>query len=49
MEANPRIDNFMQDLLFTDRDKGEIVATFLVSFTSLAILWNLCPEKSYIY
>lgn len=27
MEANPRIDNFVQDLLFTDRDKGEIVAT----------------------
>jgi len=36
MEANPRIDNFMQDLLFTDRDKGEIVATLrkLVSVIS---------------
>ena len=27
MEENPRIDSFIQDLLFTDRDKGEIVAT----------------------
>lgn len=33
MEANPRIDSFIQDLLFTDRDKGEI----LVSLRELAL------------
>ena len=27
MEANPRIDSFIQDLLFTDKNKGEIVTT----------------------
>ena len=27
MSANPGIDNFIQDILFTDRDKGEITAT----------------------
>ena len=27
MEANPRINAFIQDLLFIDRDKGEIIAT----------------------
>ena len=27
MEANLRIDNYIQDLLFTDRDKGEITDT----------------------
>ena len=24
MKANPKIDNFIQDLLFVDEDKGEI-------------------------
>ena len=27
MEANPRIDNFIQDLMFTDRGKGEILVS----------------------
>ena len=27
MEANPRVDKYIQDILFTDRDKGEIAAT----------------------
>ena len=27
MEANPRIDNFIQDLMFTDKDKGEILVS----------------------
>ena len=27
MEENPGIDSFIQDVLFTDRNKGEIVAT----------------------
>ncbi len=27
MEANPRINNLIQDLLFTDKDKGEILVS----------------------
>lgn len=45
MEANPRIDNFIQDLLFTDKDKGEVVTTLrkLVS----AISPNVKEEIKY--
>ena len=45
MEANPRIDSFIQDLLFIDRDKGEIVTTLrkLVS----AISPNVKEEIKY--
>jgi len=27
MEANPRVDKFIQDLMFTDKDKGEILVS----------------------
>ena len=45
MNVNPRIDNFIQDLLFTDRDKGEIIATLrkLVS----AVAPNVKEEIKY--
>jgi len=38
MEANPRVDKFMQDLMFTDRDKKEI----LVSLRELVL--NVAPN-----
>ena len=27
MEANPGVDKFIQDLMFTDKDKGEILVS----------------------
>ena len=27
MEANPRVNKFIQDLMFTDKDKGEILVS----------------------
>ena len=39
MEENPRIDSFIQDLLFTDKDKGEIVAT-LRKLVSAILRWT---------
>ena len=45
MEANPRIDNFIQDLLFTDRDKGEILVS--LSELVLKIAPNVKEEIKY--
>ena len=45
MEANPRIDNFIQDLLFTNQDKGEITAT--LRKLVLAISSNVKEEIKY--
>jgi hypothetical protein len=45
MEANPKIDNFIRDLLFTDRDKGEIVTTLRKLVT--AVSSNIAEEIKY--
>ncbi len=38
MEANPRVNKFIQDLMFTDKDKGEI----LVSLRELVL--KIAPD-----
>ena len=45
MEASPRINNFIQDLLFTDRDKGKIVTT--LRKLVLAVSSNVKEEIKY--
>jgi len=45
MEANPRIDNFIQDLMFTDRDKGEISVSLRELVLKIAL--NVREEIKY--